>query len=467
MSRLVIIGAGFSGTVAAIEFMRRAPKGAEVVLINRSGKMARGLAYGTSSQHHLLNVPAGNMSALFDEPDSFLSFCQLTQPETHSGSFVSRAIYGAYLEHLLASVEVETANRVSCRRVTGNVVSIEKRGEGVVLQMTSGALLEADHVILAFGNFAPQDPIEVDRVESRTTYVSDPWSAGAELVHPGARRILLVGTGLTAIDVMLSIKRLSPETEIIMLSRRGLSPKGHRERLPDSKFATDIQGEMLSAFPSARAYLRVVREHVARSQEHWREVITALRPITPELWSRLSVMEKKRFLRHVQAYWDIHRHRMAPETHRAFEERIAEGSVRVIAGRIETVSFAPNAARVGVRMRGNQKSECLLVDKVINCTGPCTGISKINDGLISDLVKNDVLSSDMLGLGINVDIDYSLLNAVGQKTPWLSYIGPMLRAHLWEATAVPELRFHAKKLAVIIADHFKSTQSADPLLKRP
>jgi uncharacterized NAD(P)/FAD-binding protein YdhS len=158
---------------------------------------------------------------------------------------------------------------------------------------------------------------------------------------------------------------------------------------------------------------------------------------------------------------------MAPETYRAFEERIADGSVRVIAGRIESMSFAPDVARVGIRMRGHRTSESLLVDKVINCTGPCTGISKINDGLIFDLVKNDVLSSDLLGLGINVDSDYSLLNAVGQRTPWLSYVGPMLRAHLWEATAVPELRIHAKKLAVIIANRFAPTQPPGALLKRP
>lgn len=461
MSRLIIIGAGFSGVVAAIEFMRHAPDGAKVTMVNRSGRMARGLAYGTSSQHHLLNVPAGNMSAILDEPDSFLSFCQNTRSDIHSGSFVPRAVYGAYLENLLASAEAQNAPRVACERITGDIVSIEKQGSDVTLKLASGEQLTADHVILAFGNFSPANPIPLSRDVSNTTYVPDPWAPGVELVSNSVKKVLLIGAGLTAVDVLLTIKRLYPAIKVVMLSRRGLLPKGHREILPNPKFITDIDKEILSATPSARSYLKVVREHVNKSPEHWREIVAALRPITPELWSRMPSVEKRRFLRHLQVYWDVHRHRLAPETYRAFQNEMTTESVKLIAGRVESVCFSESDASVEIRARGSLQAERLLFDKIINCTGPCTGISKINDGLISDLVQKGVLSSDALELGLTVDEDYSLLSESGEKNPWISYVGPMLRARLWEATAVPELRFHAKQLAVRIANLFVSAQAND------
>lgn len=448
MRRVVIIGAGFSGTVAAVEFMRHAPQGAELILVNRSGKMARGLAYGTSSPHHLLNVPAGNMSALQDDPDSFLRFCRRLDNETHSGSFVSRSLYGVYLEELLTFAESQSAGRVTCRRVAGNVLSVEKKGSEVLLEMACGAKILADHVILALGNFAPSNPLAVNPQSFSPFYIADPWLNHLELAHKNAPRVLLIGTGLTAVDVLLSIKRSLPSAQVFMVSRRGLHPKAHRDQLPADGFTTDVQSLILNAEPTVRTYLRIVRECISISSEHWREVITALRNITPELWSRLPLIERRRFLRHLQVYWDSHRHRIAPETSRIFEAGIQDSSVELIAGRVTAVEIKGDVCEVDVARRGSERVYRVAVNKIINCTGPCTSLSRIEDELMRSLVSADIISSDKLGLGINVSPGYEVLSSQGIATPWLSYVGPMLKATYWEATAVPELRVHAKALVI-------------------
>ncbi|WP_213939889.1 FAD/NAD(P)-binding protein [Pseudomonas sp. dw_612] len=452
MKRLVIIGAGFSGAVTAIEFLNRAPEGAHLTIINRSGKMARGLAYGTNSPHHLLNVPAGNMSALVDLPDSFLTFCQKTDPETHSGSFVSRKMYGAYLSDLLNQAEMQSG--VKCSRIVGEVLSIQPGGSGAVIEMGSGERIVADHVVLAFGNFPPVRPQGLQPLDSCPAYTEDPWSPGEQVSSGRAPRVLLVGSGLTAVDTLISLRHSYPTANVTMLSRRGLSPTAHRERMPAPGFSTTICAQLLAASSLASSYVRLVRREVARSPEHWREVVAALRPITSELWARLPLDERKRFLRHVQPHWDVYRHRVAPQTFRIYQEALAASSVSSIAGRILSTSVEGTCISVQIKKRGTDQVIEGQFDQVINCTGPCTDIDKISDTFISYLSKEAMICADALNLGIKVDKDYAVVDRSGKSLDWLSYVGPMLKAELWEATAVPELRQHARALAIEVVKSF-------------
>ena len=461
VKRLVIIGAGFSGTVTAIEFLKRAPKGSQLIIVNRSGKMARGLAYGTNSPHHLLNVPAGNMSALVDSPDSFLAFCQRIDPDTHSGSFVSRKMYGAYLSELLSQAEMESS--VQCSRITGEVLSIQPAGTGATIENHTGERIVADHVVLAFGNFSPARPHGLQQLDSCSAYIEDPWSTTAKVVSHEAPRILLVGSGLTAVDTLISLRQSHPDAKVTMVSRRGLLPTAHRERMPVVGFSTSICADVLAAPRSVSSYMRLIRREIARSPEHWREVVAAMRPITSELWEGLSLDERRRFLRHVQPHWDVYRHRVAPKTFQIYQDALAASGVRSIAGRILSIALEGPCVSVRIKTRGTENIDEWQFDQIINCTGPCTDIGKITDTFISYLSKEAMICADALNLGINVDKDYAVVDSSGKSSGWLSYVGPMLKAQLWEATAVPELRQHARALAIQVAQAFTAPVGSDSI----
>ena len=460
MKTLVIIGAGFSGTVTAIQFLKHCPPGAQVILINRSGGMARGLAYGTNSAQHLLNVPVGNMTALVDEPESFQKFCQETDRSVSGSSFVPRKLYGDYLSFLLDSA-VERAKDTSLQRLAAEVRSLRSGQKGVIVELADGEQLRADHVVLAFGHFAPLNPQCVAPAISAGCYQQDPWDR-ERLLPDAGKPVLLIGAGLTALDVALNIDQRNSRP-IYMLSRRGLQPLAHRPHGKGLASNAGISERLFGVEPTASNYLREVRSLVkagAAEGRDWRDFIAALRPATPALWARLPEIERRRFLRHLQPYWDVHRHRVAPETHERFLEALGSGRIISLAGRIKDMSPEGEGVRVSFQRRGSDQTEYVDVGQVINCTGPNSNLRYVDDRLITQLRDEGLLQPDLLGLGLHVDERLAVKNADGNVSTWLSYIGPMLKADLWEATAVPELRELAKNLACRLADDFRQDPRA-------
>lgn len=455
MKTLVIIGAGFSGAVTAIQFLKRCPPGVRVVLINRSGGMARGLAYGTNSAQHLLNVPVGNMTALVDEPESFLKFCQKKDPSVLGSSFVPRKLYGDYLSSMLDSV-VESGTGISLQRLAAEVHSLRPAQRGAVVELANGELLHADQVVLAFGHFAPLNPQCVAPAIAVGCYQQDPWDRDHGSPHPN-KPVLLIGAGLTALDVALSIDQCD-SSPIYMLSRRGLLPLSHRLHGGDSAVIVGACERLLEVEPTAGNYLREIRHFVkagAAVGRDWRDFIAALRPATPALWARLPEVEQRRFLRHLQPYWDVHRHRVAPETYNRFQDALTRGRIISMAGRIKLISPKGEGVQVSIQRRGTDHIEHIDVSQVINCTGPNSNLRHVNDRLITQLRDGGLIQLDTLGLGLHVDEQLAVKDIAGNASSWLSYVGPMLKADFWEATAVPELRQHAKNLACRLADGFR------------
>ncbi|WP_460091835.1 FAD/NAD(P)-binding protein [Pseudomonas sp. S2_E02] len=451
MKTLVIIGAGFSGAVTATQFLRRSPADVRVVLINRSGTMARGLAYGTNSSLHLLNVPAGNMSADVDDPEHFLRYCQAKDPAYTASSFVPRKIYGEYLTSVLDDAERRCASGVTLERIVAEVRSLQPRKTGAVVELANGQYIDADQVVLAFGNFSPLDPPGFSSSMRGDRYQSDPWAAGATQSKDPNRAVLLVGTGLTALDVSLGLLQNGHKGPIYMVSRRGLRPLPHRPKRTTDEVPADFVERLLQAPPSVRGYLQLIRREISAKRNDgldWRDWVAALRPITSDLWLRLPLTERRRFLRHLQPYWDVHRHRVAPAAYQRFEEALSAGQVRFLAGRIKSVETGFDHLRIGIQRRNEQAFEQLDVEQVINCTGPTTNLHRVKDPLIQQLCADGVIQVDVLGLGLCVNEQLAVKNTSGVCSSWLYYVGPMLKADYWEATAVPELRQYSKKLAV-------------------
>ncbi|MDP9712899.1 UNVERIFIED_ORG: putative NAD(P)/FAD-binding protein YdhS [Pseudomonas fluorescens] len=458
MKTLVIIGAGFSGAVTAAQFLRRSLSDVRVVLINRSGTMARGLAYGTNSPLHLLNVPAGNMSADVDDPEHFLRFCQARDPACTASSFIPRKIYGEYLTSVLDDAEKHCSKSVRLERLVSEVHSIKAQGAQGVVELAGGEKVIADRVVLAFGNFSPVDlDCFTSHVES-DLYESDPWAISKAATPDVDLPILLVGAGLTALDVALGLIHEGHRGPIHMLSRRGLCPAPHRASRNAELLSTDIVAKLMSTASTVRSYMRVIRTEVDLCEQRgvdWRDVLGALRPITPTLWKRLPNIERQRFLRHLQPYWDVHRHRVAPEAYSRFERAQSRGQIRSIAGRIKAVTTCAEGMNIDIQARGEQSVTSLKVAKVVNCTGPNTNLRRVEDRLIRQLERDGLLKVDALNLGLCVSSELAVLSQQGKASDWLFYIGPMLKADYWEATAVPELRQYGKVLALKLIVDFE------------
>lgn len=473
---IVIIGGGFSGTLTAIHLLRRGfGKVGRLVLVNRSGAMARGVAYGTTSEFHVLNVPAGRMSAFDDDPDSFVRFVRTRGETTGSGAevdggtFVGRHLYGAYLESLLTEACAQAPD--GCvERLATEVVAIEPAHDDTSawawVSLRNGRRLRATRVVLAVGNYPPEDPpVDCgDFFASSARYVRDPWAPGAFASIDLAAPILLIGTGLTMVDVALQLHAMGASAAMTAVSRRGLLPASHRHPA-QAPHLHDLPPGLLEGDASTRAYVRSVRRFVrdtAAKGIDWRDAIAALRPVTARLWSALSVAERSRFLRHVRPFWEVHRHRMAPPLYDAFASLRASGRVDVLAGRLLEIreqrggASAQDAPMRGVtalvRPRGSREVRELTFGTIVNCSGPTGDTRRLRDPLFDRLRLQGLIRPDPLGLGIDVAPHGALIDNDGFESPLLSYVGPFLRARDWEATAVPELRQYARRLADHLAD---------------
>lgn len=447
--RIVIIGAGFSGTVLAARLLREAVRPTRVVLFNRSGPVARGVAYGTRSPLHVLNVPAGRMSAFPEDEEQFINFCRRHDPNIVGGSFVPRSLYGQYLQQVLTDAQSAAAPGATLETVVGEAVDVRLLGDGVSLSMQDGSQHEADVAVIASGNYAPADPPIADRsFYSTPKYIRDPWASGALDPVAAGQRVLLIGTGLTMFDIALELNRRGV-TAITAVSRRGLLPQAHRSpALPPSH--EHLPPGLLDGEATARAYLRAVRRHIAAVKGRgidWRDVVASLRPHTPALWQRLPTRERLRFVDRLRPFWDVHRHRAAPGIWAAISTLIEERRLRLIRGRILTYQTGGGDVAAIIRPRGAGDSISLPVDWVVNCTGPDNNAASLADPLITSLRQRGLIRLDDLGMGPQTDDAYRLLAVDGIAQPALRLLGPLLRGKYWEATAVPELREHARRLA--------------------
>ncbi len=454
---VVIVGGGFSGTLVATHLLRHsATSPSRVILVERGATGGKGVAYSTKTAGHLLNVPAGRMGAFPDDEGDFLRYARERDQRTMGGSFVPRMIFGEYLDATLRAAAADAF------RSGGSLVEIADEVTTVVPRKTphdspriqvglkSGAALGADHVVLALGNYPPANPTIDDPSFYRSArYIPDPWAPGALTGIDVAAGVLLVGTGLTMLDVALQLSESKRSARLVALSRRGLVPLPHRAHGAPPSYGHLPPG-LIACEPTAVAYLREIRRHartLAEDGVDWREIMASLRPLTPRLWDTLSAPERKRFLRHARPYWDTHRHRVAIDVYERFDALRHSGRLTLIAGRIRRYAESPSNVTAYVRLRGTAQDSAVTVGTVINCTGPEGDVRQLGDPLLSSLLNAGDVRPDALGLGLDTGADLTLLRADGTPLTGVHLVGPLLKGRFWEATAVPELRVHAARVA--------------------
>lgn len=448
--KLVIVGGGFVGSAVACHLIRTAAAGSQLTLVNAGGQLARGLAYGTRSSSHLLNVPAARMGWDDAAPRDFADWLAAEGLPHASHAFVPRSLYGDYLGQTLQR-HVETRADVAWHHHRGSVSDLRRNAAGNwSVQLHDGSTLEADRIVLALGNFAPTCPLGDFAALPSDLYVADPWHPQALAGLAPEAGIAIVGSGLTMLDVLVSLDDAGHRGPVFALSRRGLLPQSHRENeLPPQQWHPE-PGWPGSGEAHLKTLLHEVRRAVAAARSSggdWRDVFGGLRPITPALWRALSSRDRAQFLRHLQPLWDVHRHRAAPAARARLERMRSDGQLTQAAGRLLAARPIEGQVLLEWHARGERAVQSLRVDRVFNCSGPSSRLRDDRSGLFPALHAAGRLQVCPHGLGVLVDDRYRLLDASGEGQPGLFYAGPLLKAQYWEATAVPELRQHAAAVA--------------------
>lgn len=417
--RVLVVGGGAAGTITAVTVLREAAaypqRPVDVMVVERSPVVGPGLAYGTYETHHLLNNYASRMSAFEDDPEHLVRWCLSRGMRITPHTFLSRRTYGRYLAGLLDDQPIPIGSGLT--RVHGEVVDLLDTGTSYRATTADGAVLSADAVVLALGNPPPLTPRSV-RVEE-TRLVPDPWAPDL-LDRIGERdRVLLIGTGLTAVDVAVQVSCARPSVRLTAVSRHGLLPLRHLPEPPDP--ASSFDGQVRSL----RDLLAEMRRCLAAGAD-WRCVVESLKPVANDVWAALPFEERDRFSRHLKRHWEIARHRMAPVMADAIDALLANGRLTIaLPGDVDPTSY----------------------DVVVNCTGPAPVPTPGWNPLVDDLAVKGMLWPGPFGLGLDVDADGALVDADGVAARGLYAVGAARRGVEWEVGAVPDIRRQAQRLA--------------------
>jgi uncharacterized NAD(P)/FAD-binding protein YdhS len=450
---IAVVGAGFSGTLLALHLMRQCSPDIRILLAERNAQFGHGAAYATGNSSHLLNVPASKMSAFQSRPEDFLDWLRSLPPEERDGvepspaTFVPRSLFGRYVQDLLTS---EMKSAVHCGRVDlvrGDVTDIDARSGGLTLTMSDGETLPVDRAVLAIGNFPPSPPpVAEPGFYDTDAYRPDPWAPdllhGLDIQAP----VLLIGTGLTTVDTVISLLDQGHQGPIVALSRRGLIPHNHLKGASTTGLA---ENEHLPTRVNALARFLRTRSVEARAAGGcWQAVIDELRPLTTDIWQMMTIADRTRFLRHLRPWWDTHRHRISGPVAARIAQARAKGQLTIVAGRIR--GYAMNEAgliEVSYRPRFKEMMESVQVARVINCAGPESDFARIRDPLVRRLLDKGLVRPDPLSLGLDVTQNCALLDRDGAISRRLFAVGPVTKGMFWEMTAVPDIRQQAEFVA--------------------
>ena len=444
---LIVVGGGAAGALMALLFLQASPHG-RVTVLDRRGAFGRGIAYGLVDDCHRINVPAFKMGGLALEDEAGFERWLAANGRaatSFDASFVPRRWFGDYLAEALAGARA--SGRLEL--VRAEVRHLERRADGRWQCSGPGLSMAGDRVVLCPGNPPPSRPWGGD---AGPRYVADVWGAPDALagVDP-AHEVLILGSGSTAIDAVLTLLGRGQRARMTMVSRHGLIPQVD---VPSGSYpdffspAGPVQG--------VRAVTRRLRDEVRRAAGAgvpWQWVVDAFRVHLGALWQRLDEADRRRFLRHLRAVWMIHRHRLAPDVDARLAAARADGRLVILAGELRRTraAAAGPGCELEYRPRGEAATRWLRGDWMLNCIGPSEDLSRLDEPLWRDLFARGVVRPGPLGLGLDVDAQLRVVGADGRPQPALFAIGLPTRGRFWEVTAVLHIRQQAQALAARLA----------------
>ncbi|MBB4952960.1 putative NAD(P)/FAD-binding protein YdhS [Agrobacterium vitis] len=438
---IAIIGGGASGILMAAHLLRCHGEADDlrVTLVDAGPNLARGLAYSTTNPSHLLNVRAGQLSAFADEPDHFLHWLVASgQRDATHADFVPRLFFGNYLEHLLAAlVSVDGPSRL--RVITQACSGLRSLDNGVEVMLADGSAVPAHWVVLATGFGLRQTAGSV---------LLDPWDG--HVPENRDARVLLVGSGLTMVDKVLSLVDAGHRGPITAISRKGFLPRAHGAHHPLQLSTADIPLGS-SVHYLCRWLTQLVAAHQAGGGD-WRDVMDGLRPHIQTIWKHLPIESRRRFLRHCTAYWDIHRHRMPQAQAQRMDAVLNSGQLTLLRGRFVAAQVQDGQTCVTFSNPASSNAASGLdnvfaADVAYDCRGIRRQAMDAVPPLMASLIESGQAKLDTLGLGLAFDQSCALVNAQGTASPRIYGIGPVTLSALWETIAIPDIRRQAQALS--------------------
>ncbi|WP_049623821.1 FAD/NAD(P)-binding protein [Frateuria defendens] len=446
--RVAIIGGGAAAAALLSELIDRAPATTplHVDWYTGGGRPGRGVAYGTDSPRHLLNVRAASMGMFTGKPLGFLDYAQRQNPDVAGTDFLPRRLYGDYLESEVRRALAQAQARDHDVRVLPFAADALVPEPGGVTVLQGEESRRADAAVLALGTLPNQPLAGVEPALLEDRYVIDPWALlarGDDATPP--RQVALIGLGLTAVDVLLELAARWPQTRFVALSRHGRLPEPH---LPAASAPADDGGALVEAMrdkAEVRHWTHLLRDACAASRD-WRTVIDSLRPHTPGLWAGLVPEERARFLRHARWAWERVRHRLPPAVAEAMAELEHSGRLQRLRGRMRAVRRAGDGVQLDLELPHGSSARALEADLAIQAIGLDTDARRTHHPLVRQLVTNGHVLPEPLGQGLAAEDDGRLHHG-GGVWPHVYAIGSLLRGALWESTAMPEIRQQARGVA--------------------
>jgi uncharacterized NAD(P)/FAD-binding protein YdhS len=458
-TQVVIIGGGFTGTMIAAHLIKGANRPMVIDHVEPRAKIGLGLAYSTNCDEHILNVRAKGMSAFPSCPNHFIEFAVSKNAKYGPESFVPRKIYGEYLRAILeASLKDAAVRGVKYNVHQDEAVNVEavspasskseqsSAGANYVVALKSGITISATHVVLAAGNLPGKLLAQVPKtLVERGAYIHDPWRNNAIAEIGNDETVMLIGTGLTAVDKIVELLSQGHRGNIIAISRHGWLPRAHVEPAApplDPPADTDLPVRAL-------ATIQFVRRLIAESGD-WRQAVDSLRRSTQAWWQALPNREKALVEKHLQSIWDVHRHRMAPQIFNLIQSAMRSKQLVIVGGRVKSISDDNGSPVVTMVRRGAKEKESIKLDRVVNCTGFGSKLTNRDSILFANLVRNGLVVPD--STGVATDMSGKVLTEQGQARLGLYAAGAVLKPQLFETVAVPELRDQAANVAGLILD---------------
>ncbi len=404
-THITVIGAGFCGTALVRALAQTADAQVRITLVGVTETFGSGIAYGAARPEHLLNVRAKDLGIDAQAPGAFADTLHLG--DSGRLEFLPRLAYGDYLRS-----ELDTAvsgAQASIVRLSQEAVAVERARKGFRVFLANGDAFHSDRVVLAVGALQPQALAGIGpRLSVHPRYIGWPWQGDALARLSPDDDVLIVGTGLTMVDVALTLHTRGHRGRLLAISRRGLAPQAHLRQ------------------PGAALELP---------------------PHLQPLWQRLELPQRARFLRHLRPYWEVARHRVAPGAAEQLAQLQQSGQLQIVAARLLRARWVPDGVEAVIRPRGSADAQTDHYDAVIRATGLDTDIDRTSDPLIAGMREAGLLRADPLGLGVDTDAQLRVRDGAGQIVPGLYCVGPLLRGRYWEITAVPELRVATRALA--------------------
>lgn len=457
---ILIVGGGLSGTMLAVQLLRL-PGQRRIVIVESRSELGRGEAYSATELGHTLNGNAARMSVDPDDVDDltrWLTDCIAAGgwPESDQQHvpvaelFPPRGIFGLYVQQRLAEARVAGERHgSSVEHVRGEVTDLQTDAAGLRLTLASGEQLTGRFGVLATGMFAAARTPQRDSNGLNAAAV-DPWDVNAMRQLDPQGRVLIIGSGLTMVDAVVSLEQAGHRGPIDVFSRHGLLP--HVRRQPPA------WPDFLAADPSLRSsrqLVRALREQCAQAAQQgidWQAPLDTVRVHIPRLWSQASDLQRRQFVRHVRPWWESHHHRSPPPSAHLLERLIGEGRLHIHAASLLSVDGAQaGKVSISVRYRGQDMATTESGAALINSTGIQYDWRRVDRALPRNLLARGLIQPGPLALGIAADAGGAVMDADGRVSARLYAMGPPLRGLWWESTAVTDVALQAKALATRLA----------------